>query len=903
MKAKNCSLFLFIFMFGTHCLTFATDYINLNDNNLANVIAEIRLWDEDKNSLLWQLHKHVTDGNTIALKDAVLETLAHAENVVEKKSKQLSSDALYQINDALDQMADMIKCGKLDVNKENALHAIVQQKPSCDTCSFFCEKPICPKEGPRGPRGHRGHRGATGPTGADGSTVTGANVGAGTGLIFRDKTGIFINFKSLIQGSFLTITNNTSDITLDVNGTNLNIPNTLVARDNTGSFSAQVISMVDGVVSENIIFSTEPSTATAGNVIKGSSRFIHDFGTNNTFVGIDAGNFTLTGTQNSGFGANALSALTSGSGNTAIGYNTLPLTTSGSNNTAVGDALSANVTGNNNTALGANTLNANTESANTAVGANALAANTTGINNTAMGYNALTTAQGTFENVAIGNGAMQFAVPIDSINLASSNIAIGFNALQNTNSGNDVQHSFAQPCIAIGSFALQNNTTGYQNIAIGQYALHSNIAGAGDIAIGTNALASNVGNVDGSDNVAVGDYALASNTEGAENVAIGTNALTANITGNDNIAIGKIALFRNTIGSRNVAVGRAALLSNINGEDNTAIGDSALEFNTSGTFNTSVGSTSMEQNTTGFNNTAVGYAALIGCVTGHDNVGIGFNAFATGNFNTIVGSEAGQDGSQNTAVGYAVLIANESDRNTGVGYQALSNRVGPGPDNTAIGWQALQNTTPSGANTSQLNTAVGRAALMSLSSGNSNIAVGANAGTALTSSESNDIYIGNVGVVGESAAIRIGTLGTHTTCFVQGINGVTTGGVAVPVLVDASGQLGTISSSRRFKHDIQSMGNDSASIYQLNPVTFMYNSDESETKQYGLIAEEVAEVFPGIVVNDENGQPFTVQYHVLPVLLLNELKKQKTEFTSEIERITAAMEHINSRLATLEAHN
>ena len=87
-----------------------------------------------------------------------------------------------------------------------------------------------------------------------------------------------------------------------------------------------------------------------------------------------------------------------------------------------------------------------------------------------------------------------------------------------------------------------------------------------------------------------------------------------------------------------------------------------------------------------------------------------------------------------------------------------------------------------------------------------------------------------------------------------------TGGTAV--FVNGSNQLGTTTSSRRFKHDINSMADDSASIYQLNPVTFAYNSDETDTKQYGLIAEEVDEVFPDIVVKDEDGQPYTVQYHV-----------------------------------------
>jgi len=80
--------------------------------------------------------------------------------------------------------------------------------------------------------------------------------------------------------------------------------------------------MVDGVVSENLILSTEPSTPTAGNVIKGSSRFIHDFGTNNTFVGINSGNFTMTGNGNNvGFGRTTLTSNTTGEFNTAIGTN------------------------------------------------------------------------------------------------------------------------------------------------------------------------------------------------------------------------------------------------------------------------------------------------------------------------------------------------------------------------------------------------------------------------------------------------------------------------------------------------------------------------------------------------------------------------------------------------------
>jgi endosialidase-like protein len=94
-------------------------------------------------------------------------------------------------------------------------------------------------------------------------------------------------------------------------------------------------------------------------------------------------------------------------------------------------------------------------------------------------------------------------------------------------------------------------------------------------------------------------------------------------------------------------------------------------------------------------------------------------------------------------------------------------------------------------------------------------------------------------------------------------------------------------------------------IYKLRPVTFAYNQDASETRQYGLIAEEVEKVFPEIVVNDENGQPFTVQYHVLPVLLLNEIQKQHNELlnhTTLITQLEQLAQTFAERLNALEAN-
>jgi hypothetical protein len=121
----------------------------------------------------------------------------------------------------------------------------------------------------------------------------------------------------------------------------------------------------------------------------------------------------------------------------------------------------------------------------------------------------------------------------------------------------------------------------------------------------------------------------------------------------------------------------------------------------------------------------------------------------------------------------------------------------------------------------------------------------------------------------------------------------------VPVLIDASGQLGTASSSRRFKEDIQPLGNVSERLFGLRPVSFRYKQpydDGSKPVQYGLIAEEVAEVFPELVVYGEDGKPETVAYHVLATLLLNEVQKDHRVIRAQAAR-TESLERQVSSLA------
>jgi len=121
----------------------------------------------------------------------------------------------------------------------------------------------------------------------------------------------------------------------------------------------------------------------------------------------------------------------------------------------------------------------------------------------------------------------------------------------------------------------------------------------------------------------------------------------------------------------------------------------------------------------------------------------------------------------------------------------------------------------------------------------------------------------------------------------------------ISTLAATTGQLGTIASSQRFKHDIQTMIDESSNLFNLRPVTFAYNGDETETMQYGLIAEEVDEVFPLLVVKDEKGEPFSVQYDALPVLLLNEMKKQQTtinDLTNKVEVMNAALNSLQTQM-------
>ena len=189
---------------------------------------------------------------------------------------------------------------------------------------------------------------------------------------------------------------------------------------------------------------------------------------------------------------------------------------------------------------------------------------------------------------------------------------------------------------------------------------------------------------------------------------------------------------------------------------------------------------------------------------------------------------------------------------------------------TSLGIETLLNNNIGGNNV-----AVGAFAGLNVN-GQGVICIGSGAGNFNTSGDDN-IYLGNEGVGVESHTIRIGSgfASNHTRIFLAATRGVTTGQAnAIPVLIDGAGQVGTASSSRRFKHDIKPMDGTSEAILALKPVTFHYKSDETNTSQFGLIAEEVAQVNPDLVVHDKNGEVYTVRYDAVNAMLLNEFLKE-----------------------------
>jgi hypothetical protein len=362
-------------------------------------------------------------------------------------------------------------------------------------------------------------------------------------------------------------------------------------------------------------------------------------------------------------------------------------------------------------------------------------------------------------------------------------------------------------------------------------------------------------------------------------------APTDNTTLNGNTALGYQSLFNMstaTPGIQNTAVGWAAGHDNTVGSQNTLLGNGA-GYTNNGSLNT-------------FTGTEAGYFKQVGDLNAFYGYRAGYRNY-TGKFNTYLGTQAGfyNDGSNNTFVGFDAgwnpcgipCVGNGSD-NTFVGFQAGFINIS-GNHNTYIGENAGNGPPVTG--------------------GSYNTFLGDSAG--INGGGSSNIYVMNAGAAGgENNTIRIGTQGIgngqQDNAYMAGIWNVPVPN-GVPVLIDSTGHLGTVPSSRRYKDDIQDMAQTSSGLLQLRPVTFRYKgsqSDEFNAIDYGLIAEEVAAVYPNLVARGTNGQIETVLYHKLTPMLLNELQRQDSEIHRQAETIQRQQEEnrsLEDRVAALEA--
>jgi hypothetical protein len=401
---------------------------------------------------------------------------------------------------------------------------------------------------------------------------------------------------------------------------------------------------------------------------------------------------------------------------------------------------------------------------------------------------------------------------------------------------------------AEGNNALFNLSRGIWNTALGSEALYSNTTGGSNTGTGFQAL---FNNTTGSQNTAYGAQSLLNNTTGDSNAAIGAGALRSNSTGGDNTAVGAQALFSNTTGVYNTANGFQALYHNSTGHGNTAIGLQALWRNSAGNNNTATGVTALYNNTSGFDNIADGAAALFSNTSGFSNIAIGIYTLAS-NVN----------GGRNIGIGTSALVSNRS-----------------GSSNVAIGSGALLNNTI----------------------GSLNIAVGESAGINVSPTGWYNIDIGSEGAADDRRTIRVGTEGTQTRTFIAGIYNRNEGGTIRPVYINSDGQLGTQppASARRLKQEIKSMDCDSEAILALKPVTFRYKNESAGTRQFGLVAEDVAHVSQDLVVRDDNGEIYTVRYDAVNAMLLNEFLKEHRKIEEQNGKLQNQAREIQEQQAAI----
>jgi hypothetical protein len=388
-----------------------------------------------------------------------------------------------------------------------------------------------------------------------------------------------------------------------------------------------------------------------------------------------------------------------------------------------------------------------------------------------------------------------------------------------------------------------------------QTVAQSSTAGQGLVSSGSSALPVTQ-NVMPGYNVSASNFCYAGTTSNLANTPTSSVLFTTSVptisTGISSInAIGYQALNSTYAAFANVVAIGTAAYANVTGAGTfcTAVGYNALNgyINTSGSNNV-IGVNALKTLTTGGGNNGVGNYVLTAATTSSANsTAVGYNCLKTqtsGSSNTVCGYQAGLlilTGTSNVALGDSALSSNST-----------------GTQNTAAGYNALASVT-----------------------GGTTVGVGSGAGGANATTGSNNIYIGyqtSAVSAGESNTTVIGN-SSHTSGYLYGVTGVTSAS-GVAVLINSSSKMGTTTSARRFKTNIMELALDTAlKLQEVQVVQFNYIADQTHEIHYGMIAEQMVNIFPETVVYDLNGDISTIQYHKFVPILIKFLQNQQEKIT------------------------
>jgi trimeric autotransporter adhesin len=645
------------------------------------------------------------------------------------------------------------------------------------------------------------------------------------------------------------------------------------------------IDLDTGSVTGSTITFSPNSSDTAGTVtsVAGSATLIElDFSdaVDNTILGSFTSSGTLTGGQNTGLGNAVFGSLNTGTDNCSIGYQSQGSLQSGVQNNSIGaQSLLSLVSGNYNQAIGFQAGNAYTgaESSNICIGDGVLG--TLGESNTLRIGAGTGTSEGQLNAVYISGvygvttGSPAF-VTVDSVTGQWGSSAGGGGGIA-TLDGNTGSATGSTVSV-IGTLGVSGASVFFSGSGS---TLTLNMADAtSSTYIGANAGNTSATAVDGS-NVGIGQISLQAITSGGVNVAVGGGSLSALLTGNFCTALGYNAgLAYNSSESSNISIGFNT--QGVTGENNTLrIGNA-----------TGTGEGELDQAfISGINGFVGSSGTMMVTIDSTDQLGV--LALPSAGVTTIDGDTGSVTGS--TITFDAVSQAGSTVNFSGSGTTMSLNVTDASKNNTMIGLGSgptvtgVQNTGFSAnalalLTTGARNVSVGYNSLNAIVGGSNCTAIGWAAGQNYSGSESSNICIGCSvgGDVGVSHQLRIGSgTGTGTgnlnQAFICGIKGITVTGAAV--LVSSTDQLGVAVSSRRFKDNIADMPSMTESLMALEPVTFTYKVGSDQSMQYGLIAEQVKEVMPQLVILDEGHLPQTVKYHDLPVLLLKEIQELRKE--------------------------